>query len=33
MWILAGICLSCALLALMLKETAPRVLARRGAVS
>lgn len=32
MWILAGICLSCALLALMLKETAPRVLARRRAV-
>ncbi len=30
MWILAGICLACALLALMLKETAPRVLARRG---
>ena len=33
MWILAGICLTCALLALMLKETAPRVLARRNAVS
>jgi fucose permease len=33
MWILAGICLACALLALLLKETAPRVLARRGAVS
>jgi predicted MFS family arabinose efflux permease len=33
MWILAGICLSCALLALLLKETAPRVLARRAAVS
>ncbi|MEN9705652.1 MAG: hypothetical protein RLZZ393_1531 [Pseudomonadota bacterium] len=32
MWILAGICLSCALLALMLKETAPRVLALRRAV-
>jgi MFS transporter, ACS family, hexuronate transporter len=30
MWILAGICLSCALLALLLKETAPRVLARRA---
>jgi predicted MFS family arabinose efflux permease len=30
MWILAGICLTCALLALMLKETAPRVLARRA---
>ena len=31
MWILAGICLSCALLALLLKETAPRVLARHAA--
>ncbi|MEY4762364.1 MAG: hypothetical protein RLZZ200_2220 [Pseudomonadota bacterium] len=31
MWILAFICLGCALLALMLRETAPRVLARREA--
>lgn len=29
LWILAGLCVACAVLASMLKETAPRVLARR----
>ena len=31
LWILAGICLACGLLAMLLPETAPRVLARRVA--
>jgi predicted MFS family arabinose efflux permease len=30
LWILAGICVACAVLAMMLKETAPRVLAQRA---
>lgn len=30
LWILAGICLACGLLAMLLPETAPRVLARRA---
>ncbi|MET0291415.1 MAG: MFS transporter [Steroidobacteraceae bacterium] len=31
LWILAGICLACGLLAMLLPETAPRVLAKRAA--